>query len=203
LRDYFRLPAPGRSAGTASWTPVALLDDLAREGVVVPAVVDGLDEAAYVAHERLGDVERLRGGDPPERTTLLSPFDSLVWDRARVRTLFDYEVCFEAYVVPRERRYGYYCLAILHRGRLVGRVDPKLERDDRGRRLAVRAVYLEPGVVADDALAAGLAGALRELAHFLGAASVALGRALPTRLAPALRARLAETAPRRAAGRDR
>lgn len=203
LRDYFRLPAPGRGTGMAPWTPAALLDDLARAGVVVPAVVDGLGEPAYVARERLGDVERLRGGDTPARTTLLSPFDSLVWDRARARTLFGYEVCFEAYVVPRERRYGYYCLAILHRGRLVGRVDPKLEREDRGRRLAIRAVYLEPGVVADDALAAGVAGALQELAHFLGAASVTLGRAVPTRLARALRVRLAETAPRPVAGHTR
>jgi uncharacterized protein YcaQ len=195
LRDYFRLPSMGtRGAAT-------LLDELAGEGVVVPATVDGLAEPAYVARERLADLERVRGGAAGARTTLLSPFDSLIWDRARARALFDYQVCFEAYVVPHKRQFGYYCLAILHRGRLVGRLDPKLERGVDGRWLSVQAIHLEPGVTADDALVSGLAGALRDLAAFLGTSEVVVGRAAPRRLAAGLRsclAQLAGPAPRRA-----
>jgi hypothetical protein len=166
-----------------------VLDDLARAGVVAPATVEGLRGPAFVDPARGADLTRLRAGLAPARTTLLSPFDSLIWDRARARALFGYEVCFEAYVVPAKRRWGYYCLAILHRGRLVGRLDPKFERG--ARRLLVRAAFLEPGVVLDAVLLDGLAGALRDLARFLGAETVAVERSDPAALAPALAERLA------------
>jgi uncharacterized protein YcaQ len=154
--------------------------------------VDGLREPAFVARERLPDLERQCTGDRPMRTTLLSPFDNLIWDRARTRALFGYEVCFEAYVVPSRRRYGYYCLAILHRGRLVGRLDPKMNRAEG--RLVVRALHLESQVAATDELLDGLAGALRDLARFLGAAEVTIDRSEPTPVAPALAERLASAA---------
>lgn len=172
LREYYRNAAHDGKRVPKRTVAQALLATLAAEGVVVPATVEGLAEPAYVARERLADLERLRGGATPERTTLLSPFDSLIWDRARARALFGYEVCFEAYVLPAKRRYGYYCLAILHRGRLVGRLDPKMDR--AGRCLRVRALHLEPGMAADEALLDGLADALRELARFLGAERVAV-----------------------------
>jgi uncharacterized protein YcaQ len=189
LWDYFRLAPPNSHARGKKMYADALLDELVREGALVPAVVDGLREPAFVAHERLPDLERLRAGDRPTRTALLSPFDSLIWDRARTRALFSYEVCFEAYVVPARRRYGYYCLAILHRGRLVGRLDLKTNRSER--RLVVRALYLEPHVAATDELLDALAGALCDLARFLGAAAVTIDRSEPAPLALALSERLA------------
>src|SRR5262249_7202310 len=64
-----------------------------------------------------------------------------------------------------KRRYGYYCLAILHHGRLVGRVDTKAQRDEG--KLLARAVYLEPGVRPAKSLVNGLAGALAGLARLL------------------------------------
>jgi uncharacterized protein YcaQ len=167
----------------------SLLDGMAADGLLIPATVEGLNEPAYLAPERLPDLERLRAGATPTRTTLLSPFDSLIWDRARARALFGYEVCFEAYVVPEKRRYGYYCLAILHRGKLVGRLDPKFERMER--RLIVRALHLEPGVAATADLLDGLAGALRELAAFLGATSITIERSDPAEAAPQLAERVA------------
>ncbi|HKT40715.1 MAG TPA: crosslink repair DNA glycosylase YcaQ family protein, partial [Ktedonobacterales bacterium] len=124
----------------------------------------------------------------PERTVLLSPFDSLIWDRARARTLFGYEVAFEAYVVPEKRRYGYYSLAILHQGKLVGRLDPKMDRETGA--LIVRAVFLEPGVRVDAPLAHGIAGALRDLARFLGARTITVERSEPAKLAERLQRKL-------------
>ncbi|MDQ3855082.1 MAG: winged helix DNA-binding domain-containing protein [Chloroflexota bacterium] len=184
LPDYFRLPAP--KGGPARRTLVSrLMADLVSEGLVVPARVEGLKEPAYLAVDRLPDLERLRHGYEPQRTTLISPFDSLIWDRARAHDLFDYEVAFEAYVVPERRRYGYYCLAVLHRGQLVGRVDPKLDRQEG--RLHVRSVYLQPGVEPDAALVAGLATALQSLATFLGAPTVSVERSEPEVVVPRLR----------------
>jgi len=205
LWDYFRLQPNVKRLGEGSRATAAnaraLLDDFAREGLVVPAVIEGIREPAYLATERLTDLERLHGGERPKRTTLLTPFDNLIWHRERTRALFDYEVCFEAYVVPEKRRYGYYCLAILHRGRIVGRVDTKALRTEGA--LLARAVYLEPGVRATAGLASGLAGALRDLARFLGLAEVRVERSEPPALAGLLRERLteraavAETAPAR------
>ena len=187
LWDYFRLapPSGSRSKRVAALT---ILQNQCADGSLVPALVEGLDEPAFVWRELLPELERLRDGAAPARTTLLSPFDSLIWDRARARALFGYEVCFEAYVPPPRRRYGYYCLAILHQGRLVGRVDPKMERKER--RLVVRAAYLEPGVALGDDLLAGLAAALCDLARFLGGESVTVERSEPNILAPALNERL-------------
>lgn len=197
LWDYFRLSLPDGAAKNKRTAGIALLDEMAHAGLVVPATVDGLSEPAYVATERLADLKRLRKGDAPDRTTLLSPFDSLIWHRPRSEALFGYEVCFEAYVVPEKRRYGYYCLAILHNGKLVGRLDAKAQRAEGT--LAVRALYLEPGVVASDALLDGLADSLRDLARFLKLTSFHVERSEPVQVAPMLAERL--STPSRAAVR--
>ncbi|HEV2460390.1 MAG TPA: crosslink repair DNA glycosylase YcaQ family protein, partial [Ktedonobacterales bacterium] len=192
IRPYLRPNGNGGDAGkngNSRAAALTLLEELAREGVVAPVRVEGLSELAYLAVERLPDLERLRSGEAPARTTLLAPFDSLIWDRARTRALFDYEVSFEAYVLPAKRRYGYYCLAILHHGRLVGRVDTKAQRDERT--LLARAVYLEQGIVADDALLDGLAGALGDLARFLKLEAVRVERSEPAPLAKQLSTRVA------------
>jgi uncharacterized protein YcaQ len=122
------------------------------------------------------------------RTTFLSPFDSLIWHRDRTRALFGYEVQFEAYVLPARRRYGYYCLAILHRGRIVGRSD--LKSDRAAGQLRVRGLWLEPGIDADAGLVEGLAGALKDLARFVGLVAVVVERAEPPELAPRLAERV-------------
>jgi uncharacterized protein YcaQ len=194
LRSYKLLPSSngdGRAPATRSAAKHAL-EALAREGAVIPVTVEGLPERAYLAVERLDDLERIRAGATHERTTLLSPFDSLIWDRLRARQLFGHEVVFEAYVVPEKRRYGYYSLAILHRGQIVGRLDPKMDRATS--QLLIRGVYLEPGVAVDAPLLDGLAEALRDLARFLGATSIMVERSEPAALAARLQAR-AKTVP--------
>lgn len=202
LCDYFRLATRDGLNGSRRAVAATLLAGEVAHGTLVPAAVAGLPEPAYIARERLVDLARLRTGETPARTTLLSPFDSLIWDRGRTRALWNYEVSFEAYVVPEKRRYGYYCLAILHQGRLVGRLDSKMHRAER--RLDVRAVYLEPEIAADEALLDGLAGALGDLGRFLGADAVTVERSEP----PALAERLTPPAPsairaRKAAGATR
>lgn len=199
LWDYFRLRAyasevKGEGAMATQRTAEALLNEQVAARRAVPVTVDGIAAPAFLARERLHDLARLRMGMQPSRTTLLSPFDNLLWDRTRARALFGYEVCFEAYVLPTKRRYGYYCLAILHHGQLVGRIDPKMDRDEG--MLRVRNIFLEPGVCADAALLDGLAGALRDLARFLGARAVAVERADDPSLAPALAERVVEVASR-------
>ncbi len=180
-------PRGGRGANRRT-AAQRMLEALREEGRVEAAHLDGLAEPAYVATSLLPVLERLRAGYRPPRTTLLSPFDSLIWDRARTRALFQFDVCFEAYVPPARRKYGYYCLSILHQGRLVGRIDPKMDR--AAKRLLVRAVYLEPEVTPDAALIEGLSDALRDLARFLGATTIQVGDVGHAALASALAERL-------------
>ena len=128
----------------------------------------------YIHMDDLPLLERLEAGDWQPRTALLSPFDNLICDRARTQLLFDFDFRVEIYVPAPKRRYGYYVLPILHGDRFVGRIDPKLDRQNG--RLAINAVYAEPGAPADRVTARAVAQAIEDLAGFLGASDIAYDR---------------------------
>lgn len=156
------------------------LRSLERDGTIVR--VDISDAGAsmpgpwFVHAGDLPLLERVEAGDWQPRTTLLSPFDNLICDRSRTRRLFDFDFSLEIYLPAARRRYGYYVLPVLHDDRLVGRIDAAMNRAER--RLDLKAVHLEPG---REHLAAGpsAAAAISELAAFLGARSVAVGKPVP------------------------
>jgi len=108
----------------------------------------------------------------PERTTLLSPFDRLIHDRARAEALFGFRYRIEIYVPRTKREYGYYVLPILHGDRLIGRIDPVFDRAQGV--LRVNAVHAEPGAPADAWPA--VRETIDELAGWLGAQEVELPR---------------------------
>jgi hypothetical protein len=150
------------------------------------------------------DLPRLMRADrrPGSRgTTLLSPFDSLLWYRPRVTRLFGFDYRIQVYTPSAKRQHGYYTLPILHDGQLIGRVDAKAHRAER--RLHVLSVHFEPwfaaggtppagGTALDRDLAiAGLADALGSLATFVGAEQVTLAQVTPRRLGSPLRRVLA------------
>lgn len=171
----------GRALGVATRADLADYHRLkgdqveaAIEGAgLVPVAVEGWDAPAWADPAALETPARGR-----HRTTLLSPFDSLVWDRRRTLRVFGFEHRLEAYVPAPRRVHGYYAMPLLAGGRLAGRVDPKRE----GRTLVARQVSVEPRAV--DAMAA----ALREAAAWVGCDAVALGRVDPPALAAPLRA---------------
>jgi Winged helix DNA-binding domain len=110
----------------------AVLAGLERSGRVerVRVAADGAEWPGpwYVHADDLPLLERLEGGDWRPRTTLLSPFDNLLIDRERTERLFGFRYRMEIYVPKAARRYGYYVLPVLHGERLVGRVDPAIDR---------------------------------------------------------------------------
>jgi uncharacterized protein YcaQ len=115
------------------------------------------------------------------RVTLLSPFDSLIWDRKRTLRVFGFQHSLEAYV-PRERRvHGYFSMPLLAGGTLVGRVDPA--RD--GRTLVARQLTLDAPRAAEP-----MARALVEAAAWVGCDNVALGQVNPPNLEPRLKSAL-------------
>ncbi len=116
------------------------------------------------------DLDRLDALPRPRGTTILCPFDSLFWQRRRAEELLGFSYRVEIYVPRNKRVHGYYTMPILHEGRLVGRLDPKLHRDRAV--LEIRSIHLEPGVERSDRLRAALWGALDDLAAFLGARDI-------------------------------
>src|SRR3954471_12680135 len=146
---------------------------------LVPVEVERWDAPAWADPAALATPVRGR-----HRTTLLSPFDSLIWDRKRTTRVFGFEHRIEAYTPAPKRVHGYYAMPLLAGGRLVGRVDPKRE----GRTLHARQVSLDPRQVER------MAGALREAAEWVGCDAVALGEVSPREAAPALRAALGAAA---------
>ena len=111
------------------------------------------------------------------RTTFLNPFDSLFWARGRDRAMWNFDQTLECYKRAPERKWGYFCLPILDKRRLVGRFDPKLEREKGLLRL--KALYLEPGIKPSDRLAASVARAMRDFMRFHDATDLVIERSEP------------------------
>ncbi len=138
--------------------------------------------AALVVHrDTLPILERAADGAiRAERTTFLSPFDSLWWAQKRDEQFWNFMQRLEAYKPEPQRIWGYFCLAILWRDQLVGRFDPKLERKTNTLRL--KAIYLEPGIAPSDELVADVAGALRDFMRFHDAQHLIIERSDPAEL---------------------
>jgi uncharacterized protein YcaQ len=171
LRDYFRQdPLPSRIA----------LAELVEAGQLQRAQVKGWKHPAFCIPDSV----------PPGKVSasaLLSPFDSLIWERARTERLFDFRYRLEIYTPQHKRVYGYYVLPFLHHERIAARVDLRAER--AAGRLAVHAVHEEEQGLDDEGIQA-LARNLRQLAGWLGLAEIRINcqRASAARVMSALAA---------------
>ncbi len=146
---------------------------------------DGKVQPLIVHQDHLPLLEQAADGTlRAERTTFLSPFDSLFWARNRDMQLWGFRQRLEAYTPAPKRQWGYFCLLILHRDRLVGRFDPKLER--RTGTLRLKALYLEPGVAPEDELVTGVAEAMRAFLAFHQASTLVIEHSEPPEFGVAL-----------------
>lgn len=155
LRDYFRL-APAETR--------ARLAELEEAGELLRCQVQGWKQPAWCQPS-------VKIPRKVAASALLSPFDSLVWERSRTERLFDFRYRLEIYTPVHKRVYGYYVLPFLHNERIAARVDLRAERALG--RLAVHAVHEEePGL--DEEGMQALAMNLRRMADWLGLERVQL-----------------------------
>jgi len=128
-----------------------MLSELVADGHLHQEQVDGWALPVYIHPDQISLVKAAAQGDlTPTHTALLSPFDPLVSDRDRTRAVFDFDYTMESFLPAKDRKYGYFCLPILHKGKLIGRLDPKAHRKQK--MLEIKKIYLEPGVVVNDDL---------------------------------------------------
>lgn len=154
--DYFRIKKTGIRA---------LLEECSEAGELMRVDVAGWSQPGYLHPDNLAMAEAAAKGRLRARaTTLLSPFDPIVWDRARALDLFDFHYRIEVYTKGEERRFGYFSLPILYRDVLVGRLDAKAHR--KLGRFEVRALHLEDGVVATEDMTSSIRSTLQACADW-------------------------------------
>jgi uncharacterized protein YcaQ len=183
LTEYHRLNF--HTAETYQHT--RLIPDAALAAGLIPVAIAGTDYArnpAWADPAALAAESAGRRGR--HRVTLLSPFDSLIWDRKRTQQMFGFHHAIEAYVPRPKRVHGYYAMPLLAGGRLAGRADPARE----GSTLVARQVSLDRASAAEP-----MAQALREAGAWVGCDDVRLERVEPAQYAPRLAAALAQTGP--------
>lgn len=157
---------------------------LIEAGRLLPVAVEGLRGDRFVVAEDLPYLAQAEqevaaatppGGQPPG-VALLAPLDPLCWDRELLRRLFDFDYVWEVYVPAPKRRWGYYVLPILYGDRLVGRIEPRIER--RARTLRILDLWWEPGFdpLAEPGFVGALAAAIAAHRDFAAATRVALPR---------------------------
>ncbi len=179
LVDYQRL---NHLTNTVTPRPAQRVEESALAAGLTPVVIGGPGGTAAPAWADPGALALAQAAPRGRhRAVLLSPFDSLVWDRKRTLRMFGFEHSLEAYV-PRPRRvHGYFAMPLLAGGRLVGRVDPVR----RGKTLVARQLSVDTAAACEP-----MGRALREAAEWVGCTSVELGQVSPPHLAPRLAAAL-------------
>ena len=156
LADYFRMNGP---------LAKKLLHELVEDKKLEVAEVEGWKEKAFMLPETKVPKEKAN------RTTLLSPFDPLVWFRPRAERLWDFHYRIEIYTPEPKRVFGYYSLPILWNGQIAGRID--LKNDRQSKTLLVQSAWHEPNID-PTALAQDLAKHLAQTAKWQGCQDIQL-----------------------------
>ncbi len=162
--------------------PDGVLNDLECEGEISKIIIhdlppNGKPKDWYIHSKDIPILEHVQGGKFSPRTVLLSPFDNLIIDRKRTASLFSFEMTFEIYVPKAKRKFGYYVLPILHGDRLIGRIDPRMDREQE--KLFIHGVFAEETSPKSRETSSAVARSIQELGDFLGAREIVFSNKVP------------------------
>jgi uncharacterized protein YcaQ len=156
----------------------ALREELVERGDIVPVEVEGVRGKRFIVSE---DVELMEAPpNPAPSVAFVPPFDPIIWDRALLGSLFEFEYVWELFLPPAKRRWGWYVLPIVFRDRFVGRIEPRIDRDEA--RVQVLDVWWEDGFSPRrvDGFVDAMRDALRSYLGFAGADRLAWATHLGT-----------------------
>jgi uncharacterized protein len=154
IADYFRLKKAEVSAA---------LKKIDKQGLLNTINVEGWKTPAYYHPDNQALIDAATAGKIPQsKTTLLSPFDPIVWDRARARDLYNFDYTIECYTPAAKRIYGYFTLPILYKNMVIGRLDPKAHRKEG--LFEIKALHLEPNIKVTDDMVNELKTTLKDCA---------------------------------------
>ncbi|MGD2201349.1 MAG: crosslink repair DNA glycosylase YcaQ family protein [Candidatus Bathyarchaeota archaeon] len=165
LRGYYLPWSLQMRMTSRQWQEV--LEGLTGEGEIVECTVEGENQPYYCLSEDADLIPKLKESPRPYSCRLLTNFDNLLWDRERVKSIFEFKVKLETYKPKDQRKYGYYNLPILYKDRLVGRIVPKMDR--KRATLIVHSIWHEPWFNADEEFIDAFDETLRGFARFNGA----------------------------------
>lgn len=130
IRDYFNFHIYSLNKMQSEKRTLAeKVQILKQEDSIVAVEVEDDQTPHYALNSNLALIEKVQNHRASrDRAWFLSPFDNIIWDRKRVRRLFDADVRLEAYIPKAKRQFGYFAMPIIWNDRIVGRLDPKVER---------------------------------------------------------------------------
>lgn len=174
------------------WLPLkisqrkAIIQTMIKESKLCPLKIEGVKHPYYVLTEYLSLLEN---SDTPicKSVLFVAPLDNLLWNRKMISEIFNFDYSWEVYKVPEKRIYGYYVMPILQGTRLIGRIDPKLDRQNK--KMIIHSLLLEESFFSES-LVNELVAALQRFLEFHGTLRISIEKTKPRELKNALMRRL-------------
>jgi uncharacterized protein YcaQ len=170
------------------WLPLkgserkATVEEMIRDGKLRPLSIEGVKHTYYVLDEHLPTLEESHA-QTNERALFIAPLDNLLWNRKMISEIFDFDYAWEVYKVPEKRIYGYYVMPILHGTSFIGRIDPKLDRQNK--RMIINSLALEEKKLEEN-IVDELAASLQRFTKFHDVSEVRIEKTKPKELKNAL-----------------
>jgi uncharacterized protein YcaQ len=170
------------------WLPLqapqrkTIVEKMVEDNELCPVKVEGVKHTYYVLDEHLSLLEN-SAASINERVHFVAPLDNLLWNRRMISEIFDFNYSWEVYKIPEKRIYGYYVMPILYGTRFIGRIDPKLDRQNRT--MIVNSLLLEEKGF-DKSLITELAATLQRFLEFHGVSQISIKKFHPKELKHAL-----------------
>jgi uncharacterized protein len=155
------------------------LESLEEDSTIHRVLIAGVQEKdeRYIHDQDLKLLESMRDDSFQPRVSLLPPFDNMLGTRSWTKRIFDFDYHLEMFFPQNKRKFGYYVLPILWGDRLIGRIDPVMEKDSK--RLMINSVHAEPSAPGGKEVASKIGDAIQRLAKFLGAMEVVYSSRVP------------------------
>ena len=166
------------------WLPMkaferkVMVERMLKEGKIFPVKIEDVKHVYYVLDGYLSALEEAEKPSD-EKVYFIAPLENLLWNRRMVSEIFSFDYAWEVYKVPEKRRYGYYVMPILLGTKFIGRLDPKLDRQNR--KMIINSILLEEKQI-DQALINELAEAVMRFCRFHDATEVEIKRTEPKEL---------------------